>query len=68
MKRKESGVCHCGADMDDHSGYDNHSPVDMGFPPLRARAHWWLLRRREEAKFIWDIVRTVVYAIRKRMW
>lgn len=26
----ESGVCHCGNLMKDHSGYDGHSPVDEG--------------------------------------
>lgn len=24
-----TGVCCCGADMDDHSGWDNHSPLDQ---------------------------------------
>lgn len=24
-----SGVCHCGTLMDEHSAWDNHSPVDM---------------------------------------
>lgn len=24
-----SGICHCGADMSDHSGWDNHPPYEM---------------------------------------
>lgn len=68
MRRRESGVCHCGANMNDHTGWDNHSPVDMGYPPLNVRVHGWVHRRREEAEFLWDIIRTVAYAIRKRMW
>lgn len=26
----ESGVCGCGGDMNNHSYYDGHSPVDYG--------------------------------------
>lgn len=26
----ESGVCHCGTAMNDHTGYDGHSAVDEG--------------------------------------
>lgn len=28
----ESGVCHCGGDVANHTGWDNHSPVDTGVP------------------------------------
>lgn len=28
----------------------------------------WIARRREEAQFIWDVVRTVTYAIFRGMW
>lgn len=24
-----TGVCHCGSEMDDHSFWDTHSPVEM---------------------------------------
>lgn len=24
-----TGVCHCGEDIEDHSGWDNHSPVEI---------------------------------------
>lgn len=65
MKVKATGVCHCGMDMDDHTGWDNHAPLDMAYtsPP-----DTWFRRRREELEFLWDVVRTVAYAIRKRMW
>lgn len=28
----ESGVCHCGTDMEGHSLWDNHAPTDMLYP------------------------------------
>jgi len=29
LKYASSGVCHCGADMENHPIWDNHSPVEM---------------------------------------
>lgn len=29
---EQNGMCHCGADLRTHSGYDNHGPVWMQQP------------------------------------
>jgi hypothetical protein len=64
---KESGVCHCGADMTNHA-WDNHAPLDMVFPADGAPAPGFWARRREELDFLWNVTRTVTYAIFKGMW